>query len=853
MNWLKILLIFKILLFSTFLAAQNKQIEKANKRYQIKKYAEAIPLYEEGLAKDKSLSAQTRLAFCYRMNNNIDKAANLYGEIVQNKRARPITWYYFGESLIGQGKYDEAKTWLQKYNNVKPRDEKGRRLLSSIEQVQNIQPLFITNEIMPFNQNSESDDSAPILFNDGIAFSSDRNTGMKVMKKKSSWTGRDFLRLYYAKRKPDGTYGNPSQLSRRVNDMNKNTGTISISPDGSYAVFSRNSDISNSKNVYNLMLYRADISSEGKFKNVQMLSFCNKNVNYMHPTFSPDGNTLYFTSDKKGEGGTDIFYVTNDGEGWSRPKNIGATINTKANEGFPFMSFDGKLFFCSKGHLSFGGFDILMTQKKSDGTWTTPINVGKPINSPADDISIFISADGQKGMFASSRNGSDDDIFLFDVNGYNQVFPSNGFSDTPLAKTRTTATSEMASTDISNQKKMEEKKKELPFDPVQPFSREKLEKSEELSTIPHDPTQPFDSSVPVIDEETIVVDYPSEKKTKVKETGNKLPFEPVKPYSKKDEETIVVDYPSEKKTAVKETGSKLPFEPIQPYSNKDEKEIVVDTPAEKEIEVKETGSKPPFEPVQPYSKDKVEETKTILADSSSEKKIEEKKPETNSNLPFKPVQSKESQVIDANSNSYSINENAPANNQAQKSENAFEIKLETIQQLENDSKKFKEGLATADNSITDEITQPITPQPKLDKGIIGIKDYLSGTNLGTGSVFVLEKVKFENQKYRVQPNFRTDLEELVILMKENPQLRVEISAHTESRGDDKENMVLSIKRATAVAGFLIRNNVETDRVKVMGYGETQLLNNCSNGVECSEDEHALNQRVEVRVLDYKGR
>ena len=102
MNWLKVIFFFQILLFSSQMVAQNKQLDKANKRYQIKKYAEAIPLYEEGLEKNPTLSAKVILAYCYRVNNNIEQAVNLYTEIVQHKRAKPITWYYFGESLMSQ-------------------------------------------------------------------------------------------------------------------------------------------------------------------------------------------------------------------------------------------------------------------------------------------------------------------------------------------------------------------------------------------------------------------------------------------------------------------------------------------------------------------------------------------------------------------------------------------------------------------------------------------------------------------------------------------------------------------------------------------------------------------------------
>ena len=82
---------------------------------------------------------------------------------------------------------------------------------------------------------------------------------------------------------------------------------------------------------------------------------------------------------------------------------------------FPFVDKNGRLYFCSKGHPGYGGFDIFFTERDESGNWTMPQNLGQPINSPLDDISIFINDDEISGMFTSSRGGGDDDIFFFTV------------------------------------------------------------------------------------------------------------------------------------------------------------------------------------------------------------------------------------------------------------------------------------------------------------------------------------------------------------------------------------------------------------------------------------------------------
>ena len=771
MNWLRFILLFKILLVSTILFAQNKQLEKANKRYQIKKYAEAIPLYEQGLAKNPNLNAKTKLAFCYRVNNNIDKAAQLYSEIVLEKRAKAITKYYYGESLMSQGKYDDARSWLKKYTDENPGDPKGWALLESIDKVQNIRPYYQVSNVEPFSNNSTGDDSAPVFFREGIIFSSDRKTGLKIMKKKSGFTGRDFLSLYYSKRKDDGSYSSASSLSKRLNNLNKNTGTIAISPDGTFAIFSRNSDISNRRNFYNLMLYRAEINSDGKFKNVRKLYFCNNNVNYMHPAFSPDGQTLFFTSDKKGVGGTDIYYSTFNGEKWSRPKGLGEPINTTANEGFPFMGSDGKLYFCSKGHPSYGGFDIFFSEKNQKGKWTNPINVGRPINSPADDISIYLDAENKKGMFASSREGEDDDIYFFNIDGIYHYDTTPEWNDQSMVESSNT-TEEI----------------------IEPITENKVDDEKEV--------------VEVIQETEV---------TQIEKVIKEQP-----------EITTVVENTTEIIQATKE--SELTVDPVEPFQ-----ETVAIEPT------KNTETDDLVTPLNPNLEEIIGSTPPTVSKSS-----EEIQPEVNKNdLPFMPVEPFDTKTENVDTIKSSVSK-PDFSVEVIEPEEDMEFQDKPVKEW----KKFEESLASVDTPMTDNIapTNEVKEKSYSNEGLTELQDHLDIYNQSTEGVFVLEKVKFDKDQYVVTESNASYLDELVELMNKNPELKIEIDAHTESIGDDRENMIFSIKRATAVAGYMIRNGIETDRLKVMGYGETRLLNHCSNGINCNDSEHAINQRIEIKVI-----
>jgi len=123
------------------------------------------------------------------------------------------------------------------------------------------------------------------------------------------------------------------------------------------------------------------------------------------PTVSSDGKTIIFASDRVGGYGKIDLYETNLKNGkWTTPKNLGSAINSNEHEKSPYLHTDGKtLFFSSTNFPSLGGFDIFYSRKDSLGNWQEPQNIGYPINTVADEISLFVSTDGNKAYFASNQ------------------------------------------------------------------------------------------------------------------------------------------------------------------------------------------------------------------------------------------------------------------------------------------------------------------------------------------------------------------------------------------------------------------------------------------------------------------
>ncbi|WP_315814879.1 OmpA family protein [Paraflavitalea speifideaquila] len=93
------------------------------------------------------------------------------------------------------------------------------------------------------------------------------------------------------------------------------------------------------------------------------------------------------------------------------------------------------------------------------------------------------------------------------------------------------------------------------------------------------------------------------------------------------------------------------------------------------------------------------------------------------------------------------------------------------------------------------------------------------------------------------------MKKLLIFLRDNPALHIELAAHTDARGSDSHNMRLSQSRAQSVVNYLVNNGIARERMVAKGYGETQLMNRCANGVGCSEYEHQQNRRTEIKVLN----
>lgn len=134
-----------------------------------------------------------------------------------------------------------------------------------------------------------------------------------------------------------------------------------------------------------------------------------------------------------------------------------------------------------------------------------------------------------------------------------------------------------------------------------------------------------------------------------------------------------------------------------------------------------------------------------------------------------------------------------------------------------------------------------------------IRDTIWVEKVEVGQKFVMENIFYDYDKWDILPESEVELNKLIAIMKDNPSWKVELGSHTDARGSDSYNLILSQKRSDSAVGYIINHGVTKDRIIAKGYGETQLVNHCKNGIECPDDVHRKNRRTEFKILEMDGK
>ena len=397
-----------------------KYFDEARSMLNRGSYREAIELLEKARKKEPAFidailmqaDVQLQINEFAASETNFEKALELAPDY------SPLVYFLLAEAEKSLQKYEEAavhyETYLTKGNPKSQRKELVQKSLLDVrfaaQAVQN--PVPFKPESLGETVNTELPEYLPSLTADGNFLVYTTRVGPK---------NED---IYYSE-KTDTSWKEGKPLSSFNTPFNESS--PSISANGKTLVFAGN------QRQGNFDLYYAEYKGKNWTEPELLSPPVNSNSWESQACLSADGNRIYFVSDRGGgEGQLDIWQCERLPDGnWGNVSNLGEQINTPYNEQAPFIHPDGKtLYFMSKGHPGMGEYDLFLSRMDENGVWTTPVNLGYPINTSNNEGAIIVSLDGQTAYFDTDKYGptgqyqemGNADLFSFEL--YPDIRPS---------------------------------------------------------------------------------------------------------------------------------------------------------------------------------------------------------------------------------------------------------------------------------------------------------------------------------------------------------------------------------------------------------------------------------------------
>ena len=439
-RWVAYILLLVCALFSraqnpcayAFKASDKESMEKAVEQYEKRHYPDAGQLFRKIQGKNpKAADPYFYLGMIATKDNNVTAIRKYFGKLQTLCPDYPnaLAHFWWGVINYTDERYEEAVANLNRFFEIANNDTKSPGYMAAYEEASNYLywSQFLAEasvNAVPFSPNvvfgasSASDELMPYITWDGKNIYYLRK--MSVSKEKTVYAKLlDETKLMLCMSRWRDTMFSSGEVLQEPFNMGAPEGGVSLTADGNllvYSVYASEKGISNFDIFY----------TEKKGGVWQPIKNAGTNVNDLkawdsQPTISPDGQTLYFASNRPGgQGGTDIWMCRRLPNGdWSRAENLGPSVNTAGNEKCPFLHADGKtLYFASNGWQGFGGYDMYFINL-NDRSAQRPTNMGMPINGEGDEICFGIVADGKRAYFADKSkdyNGvGGSDIFWFDL------------------------------------------------------------------------------------------------------------------------------------------------------------------------------------------------------------------------------------------------------------------------------------------------------------------------------------------------------------------------------------------------------------------------------------------------------
>lgn len=407
-----------LLIVSSLYSCKSAKLSDAEEKQRIGEYYEAAAIYRKVYTKTSPKKRDLRgyiayrMAECNRLINNTGKATSAYMNAIRYDYPDSTVYLRMGQMLQKTGRYPEA---IKNYDIYMENDPSNLLAINGIQGCE-LAPGWKKNptryEVRRMDKfNSRRGEFSPMLAGDKydqLYFASSRSKDKDA--KVSAITGQNNNNLFLVKQDEKGAWLAPVELEDEVN-TEYDEGTPSFSPDGNtmyYTYCAQDPEGPRTAEIY------ISTRSSAKWGKGTRATIVKDSVTALgHPSISPDGKYLYFVSDAVGGfGGKDIFRARVAGNDFGPMENLGEEINTPGDEMFPYVRDSVTLYFASNGHPGMGGLDLFKATQDSTGKWNVE-NLGAPINSMGDDFGITFAGKEERGFFCSNRN---------DARGYDHIY-----------------------------------------------------------------------------------------------------------------------------------------------------------------------------------------------------------------------------------------------------------------------------------------------------------------------------------------------------------------------------------------------------------------------------------------------
>lgn len=810
-----IFLILSSIAFSQSKREIRKIYKKAESLLADNQYKDAKPYYKKLMDADPKNQEYIFFSGICEFGTEDDATAiDLFNKIIaeyeSSKKADSYTLpalYYRGKAYHNMYMFDNAIASFEELKKFDLNKDGKKTVEDAITQSTNGKKIFMSMKPIVVTRlailNSPYNDHTPIPTQNGdkLFFTSTRDGGVGGDVK--SPMGERFEDIWIWD-KSKGLMSKPYNIKEPVN-TSEHEATAGLSPDGK-TLF-----IYKSSRKYAGDIYVSEMKDGKWTKPVKLSKKINKRRSVeKHASITPDGKTLYFSSDRrKGKGGRDIWVSTKNEKGeWEKPKSLDV-INTKEDEEAPFILADGKtLYFSSKGHGTLGGYDIYKSVKQDDGSWSKPENIGFPINTVRDDVYYFPLADEKTAYYTRTRKGVPD-IYRVQVYGADR--------NILLVKGIVKDNREYNNTIEAVESNGDTAK----YNNMLFVKNKKIVNEDSVITVNNVNDKKIDNTVYFVPQSNAinVFDIKSNKNTDLYQTNSNLG-----------------DY---KFLLIREQDNKIVY---------DAPEHIFDT---KNIKADET-----------INTDEIVYNPILVKIETGKTKKVKCTPFDANSTEFNSFTKKELELVAESLNKYSQLVVNFSTNDYLKPQNKSDV-LEARQKAAVDFIKNK-GIAEdriytdlSPNDIGEDCLEyTIYDTESVEKAKEEKEERKKVTPPDTTTVVVadktmeinIENVYFNFNKYKLKVKENNSLNKLANYLKENTTARIKVVGYTDAVGSNGYNQKLSERRATAVVNYLKEKGANESQVELRGFGEDNPVTlNKKNG-KWYEPAKQYNRRVEIYVL-----